>query len=251
MVDRPQTPRLDEATNYDRGLSHAIIRPRCGEAVVTKPILRGPPSGKLPDLERSRAEADRRAATSVRRLVCEHSLTRMWTLTLAEATTAEQRGLVVARLQAFVRRCRARWPRLQWLAVLEWHPGGHGWHVHMVVNRFVPKHLVTSLWGWGHVDTRRISVKGNSTSMEATRKAGTYVAKYLTKRPGDDSPDHEHGDHRYYRPRGMKWTEIRAEGEWADMITVVWSYWGRPPTWVWWSGSDQEWRGPSCVVLRV
>jgi len=249
--DRRPTPRLDEATNLDRGHYSVIIRPACGEAVITRPTRRGEPTGRLPDPERSRAEAARRAATAVRRLVCEHKLTRMWTLTLAEQTYDHQRPEVVRRVQGFTRRLRRSYPRLVWLAVLEWHPGGHGWHVHMVVDRYVPKDTIRRLWGWGHVDARRITVKGDSTTLQATRKAASYVAKYVTKDQGEGAPPHEPGDHRYLRPLGLTWTELRGEGEFSDLVRMVWGYWRTAPAWCWWSGTDESWRGPSCLVLRV
>jgi hypothetical protein len=204
----------------------------------------------LPDPERSAREAERRATTSIRRLVCEHGLTRMFTLTLREATTAEQRPLVVRRVQAFTRRVRSRFPRWKWLAVLEWHPGGHGWHVHLVVDRFLPKALVADLWGWGFVDARRIKVRGDSSSMAATRKAAAYVAKYVAKGGDDAAPPHVAGDHRYLRPLGLTWTEVEAEGEFGDLVAMVWNYWGVPPSWLWWSGDDDRWRGPKVLVLR-
>lgn len=174
----------------------------------------------------------------------------MWTLTLRESTTAEQRPKVVRRVQQFTRRCRRRWPTLHWLAVLEWHPGGHGWHVHMVVDRYVPKALVAELWGWGHVDTRRIAIKGDSSTTAAARKAGAYVAKYLTKPADDGAPAHAPGDHRYLRPLGMTWTEVEAEGTFDELLRLAWTWWRQPVTWLWYSGQDDRWRGPRCLVLR-
>jgi hypothetical protein len=173
----------------------------------------------------------------------------MWTLTIAERTTADDRPVVVRRVQAFCRRVRRRFPRLTWLAVLEWHPGGHGWHVHMVVDRFVPKALVSELWGWGFVDCRLITPKGSESQLSGARKAAAYVAKYLSKGEEGSGPAHVKGDHRYLRPLGLKWTEVEAEGEFARLVELVWSHL-RTVTWLWHSGSHEGWRGPSCLVLR-
>ncbi len=174
----------------------------------------------------------------------------MWTLTLAESTTASDRPLVVRRVQAFTRRCRRRWPSMRWLAVLEWHPGGHGWHVHMVVDRFVPKGLVAELWGWGFVDARRIAVRGDGGSMGAARRAASYVAKYLTKSQDPAAPAHVPGDHRYLRPLGMHWTEIEFEGWFPDLVARSWALLGGNIGWLWWSGHEPSWRASPVLVLR-
>lgn len=175
----------------------------------------------------------------------------MLTLTLARPTVAEERPVVVRYVQQFTRRLRRRFPALRWLAVLEWHPKGHGWHVHLVVNRFIPKALVSDLWGHGFVDARRITEHGDTTSINAARKAGQYVAKYLTKAADSSAPAHVAGDHRYLRPLGMKWTEVESEGSFADLVKLAWDWWPTPPTWLWWSGSDDTWRGPRVLCLRV
>lgn len=229
-----------------------VVRPRCGEATLCRVQRRVVQDGPTRcDPERAELEAARRAAQSVRRLVAEHRLVRMWTLTIAEATTADERSVVVRRVQAFTRRLRTRLPKLRWLAVLEWHPGGHGWHVHMVVNRFVAKALVADLWGWGFVDTRLIAQKGDSGSLGAARRAGAYVAKYLTKQADSEAPAHVKGDHRYLHPLGMGVTEVECEGEFAALVELAWGWWpGHPPSWLWWSGSDDTWRGPRVLCLR-
>lgn len=218
---------------------------------MVRPQQRSSESGPTrSDPERSEREAARRAAVAVRRLVCEHRLVRMWTLTMAKASTADQRPLVVRRVQQFTRRVRKRWPGLKWLAVLEWHPGGHGWHVHMVVSEYRPKAAIADMWGWGFVDTRLIRPKGEGTSMAAARKAAQYVAKYVTKPADSSAPAHVPGDHRYLRPLGMTWTEIEAEGEFADLVAMAWGWWRQPVTWMWWSGSDDTWRGPRVLCIR-
>ncbi len=35
--------------------------------------------------------------------------------------------------------------------VPEWHPGGHGLHVHFAVGRYVPQTVIRDTWGRGHV----------------------------------------------------------------------------------------------------
>jgi hypothetical protein len=174
----------------------------------------------------------------------------MWTLTLREATVAEDRPGVVRKVQAFTRRLRVRFPRLRWLAVLEWHPGGHGWHVHMVVDRFVAKTTLADLWSHGFVDARRISVKGDSSSAQARSRAASYVAKYVAKPAGEGAPAHVKGDHRYLRPLGMTWTEVEAEGDFERLVAVAFGWWPAGIGWMWASHTAADWRGPPCVVMR-
>ena len=230
-----------------------LIRPKVGEAVLSKVSGdRSPPLRRLtPDHERAEREAVRRAQATVRRLVAEHDLVRMWTLTQAETTTAEQRGEVVRRLQIAVKRLRRRVSGLKWLAVIEWHPGGHGWHVHMVVDRFIAKATMAECWTWGFVDARLIRPKSGAGGRAAVRQAASYVAKYLGKGEGEhEQPPHERGDQRYLRAEGMQVTELTGEGSFEHLLTLAWEYFPSGIGWCWWSGAADDWRGPPVMVLR-
>jgi hypothetical protein len=119
----------------------------------------------------------------------------------------------------------------------------------MCIDRFVAKALLAELWGHGFVDVRRITVKGDPKSLSSARRAAQYVAKYLTKSEDPSSPPHVKGDHRYLRPLGMSWTEVEAEGEFSDLVALAWAHL-RIVTWLWYSGTAPDWRGPSCLVLR-
>lgn len=155
-------------------------------------------------------------------------------------------------VQTFVKRVRRRFRGFKWLAVLEWHPGGHGWHVHMVVDRFVPKALLAELWGHGFVDARLIRPKGEATSRANGRKAGQYVAKYLGKGEGQhEQPPHERGDQRYLRAEGMTITEVHAEGSFQELVEIAKNWWPEGIGWVWSSGTEPEWRGPPVVTFRT
>jgi hypothetical protein len=186
----------------------------------------------------------------VRRFVAEHKLTRMWTLTMRDATTPEDRPVVVLRLQQFLRRVRLELPHVVWLAVLEWHPGGHGWHVHVVVDKFVPKAWISAQWRHGFVDVRRITVKGDSSSRQAVSKAASYLAKYVSKDPPPGAPPHVPGDHRYYRPLGLSLTELVAEGSYEEMVALAWEYFPAGVGWIWHSSMATDWRAPPVLVLR-
>lgn len=252
LVLMAKLTRLDDATKLDKGGNWLLtIRPKCGEATM---VLRQPKresSGRSrPDPGRAEREAARRAAVQVRRFVAEHKLTRMWTLTLRDETLPEDRPIVVLKLQQFLRRVRLELPHVVWLAVLEWHPGGHGWHIHIVVNKFVPKWWIQGSWKHGFVDVRRISVKGDSSSRQAVSKAASYLAKYVSKPAPDGAPGHVPGDHRYYRPLGLGLTELIAEGSFEEMVALAWQYFPAGVGWCWHSSMSDDWRAPPVLVLR-
>jgi hypothetical protein len=169
-------------------------------------------------------------------------------LTFARPTSVSDRPWVVSMLQAFGKRLARRMPGIRWLAVLELHPGGHGWHVHMVVSRYVPKAIVRAIWHHGHIDVRLIAGPGVKDSLSAARKAASYVAKYIAKDVG--ATPRERGEHRYYRSESMPITVIEAEGEFVTLVTQVWAHFGNRIGWVWWSGDDPDWRGPRVLAIR-
>jgi hypothetical protein len=68
-----------------------------------------------------------------------------------------------------------------YICVYEKHPSGHGWHIHIVLNRFVPIRefrLVAERYGFGRI---HIELCGS--------EIGKYISKYITKtlqaRPDD------------------------------------------------------------------
>jgi hypothetical protein len=201
------------------------------------------------DLERARLEAERRAKQSIRRTVAEFGLVRMVTLTYAESRGVESRPVVIDELAAFVRRLRKAYPKMVWCAVLEWHPSGHGWHIHVLVSRFLPKARWAELWGHGFVDVRLIKVKGSATSRKATLKAANYAAKYIGKDRPEGAPERKSGEHRYHRPHGLKFEILRSEGSPEELRAIV-AHYLPSVSWVWCSWDVEDWRGPQCVVFR-
>ena len=66
--------------------------------------------------------------------------------------------------------------------VPEWHPGGHGLHVHFAVGRFVPVGLIKEVWGRGIVHGKLIGdLPVGSGALEEARAAAAYLAKYVSK----------------------------------------------------------------------
>jgi hypothetical protein len=97
------------------------------------------------DPERSRAEAGRRARTKVRRYCAANRLNRLGTLTYAGTGCHDPRQ---ARADAgeFFRELREQLDgeSLPYLWVPEWHPGGHGLHLHFAVGRYIKRSAIES-----------------------------------------------------------------------------------------------------------
>jgi len=112
------------------------LYPEAGEGGgCFQPALRSPRvGGGAPDEVRSQEEAGRRARTKVRRYCAANRLNRLGTLTYAGAGCFDH-GQLRADVAAFFRGLRAELGALPYLWVPEWHPGGHGPHVHFAVRR--------------------------------------------------------------------------------------------------------------------
>jgi hypothetical protein len=151
------------------------------------------------DPERSAAEACRRATKRTRRFAKAHRLFRLMTLTYAGEG---QRSLIKAweDYRAFRRRLEAQFPGIVTLAFPEPHPGGHGWHFHVLISEYVMKSLAATLWGHGFVDIRAGGVNRKQLS---PGKAAAYCAKYIAKTADPDFAEHagvaprQLGRHRY------------------------------------------------------
>ncbi len=99
--------------------------------------------GGAPDEARSQEEAGRRARTRVRRYCATNRLNRFVTLTYAGAGCFDH-GQLRADVAGFFRGLRAELggKPLPYLWVPEWHPGGHGLHLHFAVGRYVGHSLI-------------------------------------------------------------------------------------------------------------
>jgi len=92
----------------------------------------------------------------------------LWTITLPIVCSTDEFRDRWNRMQIYMR--RKGWSGIR---VYELHPGGHGWHVHLVtrsridVNEF---RIVAHQAGFGRVHVKRIPVS-----------AGKYIGKYLQK----------------------------------------------------------------------
>ena len=120
------------------------------------PRFASEPRGGPPDPERSLEEAERRARSKLRRYCAANRLNRRGTLTyrwrLPRSVAA---ALDVGELFRGLRRELGGKP-IPYAWASEWHPGGHGLHVHFAVGRYVQQRLIRDVWGRGIVHIKLI-----------------------------------------------------------------------------------------------
>jgi hypothetical protein len=223
--------------------------PTAGEAVVA--LVSGPlDADEDHEVTPSTEEEIRRAAlcrarSKARRYVKGNGIDRLWTLTYAEAVFDPAR--VVRDVGLFFRRLRRRLGgrKFPYLWVLEWHPGGHGLHVHFGLARYVPKDVLAEAWGLGFVDGRRLKAVG---PRRRSAVAG-YLVKYLVKAFEDESMS---GSHRYEVGQGFAPETEHCERltEHGAVFEAVRMMGGELPSFVWRSEDlGDEWPGLPVRVL--
>ncbi|HET7183010.1 MAG TPA: hypothetical protein VFI15_12330 [Candidatus Limnocylindrales bacterium] len=200
----------------------------------------GPPSD-------SREDAAHRARTKVRRFCAANRLNRLGTLTYAGAGNHDPAKLRED-VGRFFRRLRGSvGGPFPYLWVPEWHPGGHGLHVHFAVGRFIPVADIRETWGAGIVHIKLLSdlPVGSGTIDEARRAAG-YLSKYLGK--DLDQGGQPSGLHRYEVAEGFQPVVRRFKGEtWDEVLDKAAAVMGAEPTKVWDSADEPAWDRPHAI----
>jgi len=212
-------------------------------ACLRAPQRRGR-SRSEPDRERSALEAARRARGKIRRYCAANRLNRLGTLTYAGDGCHDARRLR-GDVGGFFRRLRGELggEAFPYLWVPEWHPGGHGLHVHFAVGRFIRQSLIREAWSRGHVHIKLLGdLPVGSGSLEEARLGARYLAKYAGKAIEDDRPL---GLHRYEVAQGFNPLSVSCEGPTAeDVILTASAVMGSEPSQVWHSSRDDGWQGP-------
>jgi hypothetical protein len=193
-----------------------------------------------------RDDAARRARGKVRRYCAANGLNRLGTLTYAGQGNHDPAKLR-RDVRAFFRRLGgASTERFPYLWVPEWHPGGHGLHVHFAVGRYVPQRAIEAAWGHGFV---HIKLLGNLPVGSGVRGEARLAARYLSKYVGKDLGTGEAvGLHRYEVAQGFQPASVPIKADTADealgWAAVVMS---AAPVHVWRSREQDGWVGPSAV----
>jgi hypothetical protein len=204
-----------------------------------RPLAAGGP----PNVERSRQEAARRARAKLRRYCAANRLNRFATLTYAGEGCFDQQQLRVEVGEFFrgLRRELGGSP-LPYAWAPEWHPGGHGLHVHFTVGRYVSQRLIRDVWGHGITHIKLIGdLPVGSGALEEARRAAVYLAKYVSKNIGDERVPHLH---RYEVAQGFQPEKVALAGESEQVVIALASErMGSAPVRVWRSAEQEGWRG--------
>ena len=228
------------------------LYPQAAEAGGCLVTMRsGESAGRGADPERAAAEAIRRARAKIRRYGVANRLNRLASLTYAGEgcfDPVQLRQDVGAFFKAL--RPALGGQALPYVWVPEWHPGGHGLHVHFIVGRYVRQSLIREAWGHGIVHIKLIGdlPVGSGTLAEA-RKAAGYLCKYIGK--GLDDERLRAGLHRYEVAQGFQPERIHIYGSTDDdAIARASEYMARAPETIWRSSSVEGWRGPPACWVR-
>jgi hypothetical protein len=222
------------------------LYPEAGEGGGCLSVRRGfEGAGGRPDPGRASAEAARRARGKLRRYCAANRLNRLGTLTYAGEGFHDPSALRL-HVAAFFRGLRegSGGERMPYVWVPQWHPGGHGLHVHFAVGRYVPRRLIEDAWGRGFVHIKLLSdLPVGSGRLAEARKAAGYLARYV----GRDLDDEQRpaGLHRYEVAQGFQPDKLHVYGGTAeDVIERASRHFGAAPQRVWLSAETEGWRGP-------
>ena len=203
-----------------------------------RPVITGPAA----DPERSQLEAARRARAKLRRYCAANRLNRLATLTYAGAGCFDHGQLRVDVGEFFrgLRRELAGEP-LPYAWASEWHPGGHGLHVHFAVGRYVRQRLISEVWGRGIVHIKLIGdLPVGSGALEEARIAAGYLAKYVSKSIGDARVPRLH---RYEVAQGFQPEKLALRGNSEEAVVAAASErMGSEPVRVWRSAEQEGWQ---------
>jgi hypothetical protein len=205
----------------------------------------GPDGTASADMER----AARRRRGRVRRLCVSNQIAYLSTLTYRGEGQFEWAAMSrdVAR---FRRQVKRRFPGLKGplLTVPEWHPGGHGLHVHVGTSDFVPKELLEACWPHGFVDNgeRR---RRRGAGLPSPLRAARYVSKYLSKAQEGGRPPWGHG---YEITQGFQPRKVQVRGLGQGGVEVaVRALLGGLEFHVWDSSTCAGWLGPPSAWIAA
>ena len=100
----------------------------------------------------------------------------------------------------------------------EWHPGGHGLHVHFTVGRYVRQRLIRDVWGRGVVHVKLIGdLPAGSGTLEEARRAAGYLAKCVSKNIADERVPRLHG---YEVAQGFQPERVSLSAE-SDLAVIA------------------------------
>jgi hypothetical protein len=180
----------------------------------------------------------------VRRYCAANRLNRLGTLTYAGAGCHDPLQ-VRADAADFFRKLRERHAdAFAYLWTAEWHPGGHGLHIHFAVGRFILRSWIEDAWHRGIFDIRLLGdLPSGSGALGEARLAARYLAKYVTKAPSAASGLHRYEVAQGFQPRRETIHAATAVGALDEASARL----RAEPARVWWSRDAAEWHGLPAV----
>jgi hypothetical protein len=207
--------------------------------------------GGVPNPERSRHEAARRARGRLRRYCAANRLNRLGTLTY-RGSGCHDPAVIRADLGEFFRSLRDAMDEgaFPYAWVPEWHPGGHGLHAHFAVGRFVRRSLIEQAWGRGFVHIKLLGdLPTGSGRLGEARAAAGYLSKYVAKAFNDEQIPRRH---RYDVAQGFQPRRVQVWGRSAgDVVGQASEMFGGVLPARWWNSAEAEgWMGPPAVWVQ-
>lgn len=140
---------------------------------------------------------------------------------------------------------------LPYLWVPEWHPGGHGLHVHFAVGRYIRHGMIRDVWGRGIVHIKRHqNLPVGATDVDEARMAAGYLAKYIGKGFEEDAV-RAPGRHRYEVAQGFQPRMVPvAGGSLESALCKAEHVVGRPRRRIWRSADERNWTAPPAVWVQ-
>jgi hypothetical protein len=151
----------------------------------------------------------------------------------------------------FIESLRSRLPKqFAYVWVPELHKTGHGWHVHIGFDQFVPQNLLSDVWGHGFVSANDLRKKAGGNG--SARRAAGYLSKYIGKT--FESGAIPKGSHRYEVAQGFEPTCARERVQALPQTAInhcISTYGhGEIPSYIWRSSELPDWTGPPVIMLQ-
>jgi hypothetical protein len=135
--------------------------------------------------------------------------------------------------------------RFPYVWVPEWHPKGHGLHVHFAVGRFIAQPMIASAWQLGFVHIKRRAKGSQRGTLESARQTANYLAAYVGKHLGEGVTC---ALHRYEVGQGYQPAAVRIVARTReDAIAQASQLMGREPARRWVSQGVHGWVGPPAL----
>ena len=208
------------------------------------------PAGLLTDPAVVAETATKRAKGQVRRFCAANQLNRLGTLTYAGEGCHDEQHLRddVAAFWRALRQAKGG-EAFPYLWVPEWHPKGHGLHVHFAVGQFVARSKIEAAWGWGFVHIKLLGdLPVGSGPLQEARVAAGYLSKYLNKSLDERRMERLH---RYEVAQGFQPTKTPVTGRTLQQAIGNASelMGGHQPSQLWESGQVVDWDRPPAVWM--